>query len=260
VGNNFWTLGGQTYWGLTGLVEYYNLNTGATEMKSAWMMPQPVQAAGAAAIGTKIYVVGGFDGEQYLNTLQVFDTVAQTWETKTPAPSSLYLPVVVTYGNKLYVFSGYTTLEYDPGGDAWTAKAGPPVFSSEYAAGTRYGNTGKIWLLGGYGVTSNKVREYDAFADTWSDRPDLVYPHMFPAAVNYGTRVFCLQGYDATWNYQKAAEYFTTKWVPGVFISQPLIYPMATCLTDKIYVLGGQTYYYIDGSGFSRNVWRFTSP
>ena len=262
VGNNFWTIGGRTYWGLTGLVESYNLNTGAAQMQSEWMMPQPAIYAGAAAIGPKIYVVGGLDEEwQHVNTLQVFDTVAKTWETRAVPPGFFMdFPAVVSQGDKLYIFSDMVTLEYDPATDVWTPKAPAPV-PSVYAAGTRYGNAGKIWLLGGYADygTANKVRQYDTVADTWSDRPDLVYPHVWPAAVNYKNRVFCLQGYDANWEIQKAAEYFTTKWVPGVFISQPLYAPMAACLTDKIYVIGGSTYNYL-GQGLSRNVWRFTNP
>ena len=59
VNKDVWVIGGRTYWGIVAHVEKYSLDTNHTVVDSDWMMPTPVSNAGAASIGTKIYVVGG---------------------------------------------------------------------------------------------------------------------------------------------------------------------------------------------------------
>ena len=59
VNKDVWVIGGRTYWGIVAHVEKYSLDTNHTVVDSDWMMPTPVSNAGAASIGSKIYVVGG---------------------------------------------------------------------------------------------------------------------------------------------------------------------------------------------------------
>ena len=59
VNKDVWVMGGRTLWGIVGHVEKYSLDTNHTVIDSDWMMPTPVSNAGAANIGSKIYVVGG---------------------------------------------------------------------------------------------------------------------------------------------------------------------------------------------------------
>lgn len=40
----------------------------------------PLSYHGAAAVGYKIYIIGGFDGEGYFNTCRVYDTLNRSWQ------------------------------------------------------------------------------------------------------------------------------------------------------------------------------------
>lgn len=40
----------------------------------------PLSYHGAASVGFKIYIIGGFDGENYFNTCRVYDTLNRSWQ------------------------------------------------------------------------------------------------------------------------------------------------------------------------------------
>ena len=152
VDNDVWIIGGRTYWGIVPHVEKYSLDTNHTVIDSDWMMPTPVSNAGAASIGTKIYVVGGATEDPVTGNaipvanLQIFDTATQTWDTTgPPLPKALMQCAVTSLGGKLYVFGGlkstgtnsYAAVTdayvYDPVTNAWSSLAVLPT-ATAYAA------------------------------------------------------------------------------------------------------------------------------
>ena len=269
VGTEVWIFGGYTNWGQTGLVERYNLVSQRAIMDSLWMMPTPVAETGAGAIGSKIYVVGGWDAalSQSRDLLQIFDTKTRTWASGAPAPSVLYGPAVVAYGGKLYVFGGggggqsSNAYSYDPGTDAWSTLASLPQ-STVYAAAAPIGNTGKILVMGGgyWNSEMKTVQQYDVATDTWLTAPDI--PEMKKArsraaAINYGNKVFCLHGVGYGGDYFPDSEYYAGGiWRNTLFGSQALYGAVAGRYLDKIFTLGG----YDTNYRYSKNVWRFPSP
>ena len=111
VNKDVWVIGGRTYWGIVAHVEKYSLDTNHSVADSDWMMPTPVSDAGAASIGTKIYVVGGSTEDDAgsdipVANLQIFDTATLTWETGPPLPKALMKCAVTSVGGKLYAFGG----------------------------------------------------------------------------------------------------------------------------------------------------------
>lgn len=40
----------------------------------------PLSYHGAATVGFKIYIIGGFDGDSYFNTCRVYDTLNRSWQ------------------------------------------------------------------------------------------------------------------------------------------------------------------------------------
>ncbi len=267
VGSDVWIIGGAADWGVTGLVERYNLASNYAIMDSRWMMPTPVHNSGGAAIGTKIYVVGGYDAlSQNLDTLQIFDTTTHTWSNGKDAPSVLYGPAVVAYGGKVYVFGGggggssTNAYAYDPGTDAWTTLANMPQ-NTIFAAAAPIGTTGKILVMGGgwSGSEQSVVQQYDVAANTWltaPDIPNMKKPRSAAAGINYGNTVFCLHGSATQGDLLADSEYYSSGvWKNTIFGSQQLYRLVAGRYQDKIFILCGY-----DGNAYSNNVWRFPSP
>jgi N-acetylneuraminic acid mutarotase len=179
------------------------------------MMPTPVSNAGAASIGSKIYIVGGATEDPTttnaipVNNLQIFDTATRTWDTGPPLPKALMQCAVTSVGAKLYAFgglikSGSTTYSavkdayvFDPVANAWDDVTALPT-ATAYASIAPTAS-GKIWVMGGFtgstqGTQQRLVQEYDPVADTWTQQRQLVRPRGGAAGINYGGQVYCLRG------------------------------------------------------------------
>ena len=185
VNKDVWVIGGRTYWGIVGQVEKYSLDTNHSVADSDWMMPTAVSNAGAASIGSKIYVVGGSTEDDAgvvtpVANLQIFDTATRTWQTGPPLPKALMQCAVTSVGAKLYVFGGlikgtgttYTavndTYVFNPAANAWGVVKVLPT-ATVYAAVAPTA-AGKIWVMGGFSSSSmtsqqRLVQEYDPAAE-----------------------------------------------------------------------------------------------
>jgi subtilisin family serine protease len=256
VGNNVWIIGGRTYWGTVPHVEKYSLDTKRAVSDSQWMMPTPVSNAGAASIGSKIYVVGGATENSAGNfipmaNLQIFDTNTLTWEDGPPLPKALMQCAVTSLGGKLYAFGGLKssgtssyaaandTSVFDPGTNSWSTLTVLPT-AAAYAAVAPTAS-GKIWVMGGFSSSTNTsqlrlVQEYDPALNRWTAQPHLIRPRGGAAGINFAGLVYSLRGtkpyiqntsiydeyadgewYNANWDY----------WMPsimnylGIWVSPP---------------------------------------
>ncbi len=97
-------------------------------------MPTGRRWLSAAALDSKIYVVGGFRnlGSPELPIMEVYDPQTNTWTRKADMPTPKKGLASCTLDGKLYVVgmtpsSNKTALEvYDPGTDSWTVKPDMP--------------------------------------------------------------------------------------------------------------------------------------
>lgn len=107
-----------------------------------------------AAVGSKIYVIGGVDRNGVLiNTVEAFDTLNNTWSTKSPLPTARSnMAVAVDEAGRIWTAGGINSNRtdkvelYDPVTDTWRAE--PSLLDARQgAAGTLAG--GRLWVLGG---------------------------------------------------------------------------------------------------------------
>ncbi len=105
-------------------------------------------------MGSKIYAIGGYNNNGYLNTVQAYDTVANAWTAQAPMPTARYFLAVAGSGGNLYAIGGSGTIgssntveAYDPVANAWTTKTPMPTARNGLAAA---GSGGNIYVIGGY--------------------------------------------------------------------------------------------------------------
>ncbi|MCX6023385.1 MAG: hypothetical protein NTZ05_16985, partial [Chloroflexi bacterium] len=174
---------------------------------------------GAAAIGSKIYVVGGRDNAlpltgTPLGVNQEYDTSTGIWTLKAPMPIPMMdIQSTVASGGKVYVFGGYTDNAtgdanarkapsravqiYDPATDAWTFGAALPTPRSNFIVGEC---GGRLYAIGGLDANKaalGKVEGYDPSFNTWvRSADDVVTPRAGFAAgpVGTGTTVWAVGG------------------------------------------------------------------
>jgi hypothetical protein len=147
-------------------------------------MPTARYAAAAAAIGTKIYVLGGINVAATgtpLGTNEIYDTVHNKWSTGAAMPTPRWAFGVAAVQGKLYAIGGQATgnvqtnvvEEYDPVHDSWTTKTPMPT-SRDSLSVAPVGTF--AYAIGGYGGGSRlaTVERYDTVHDKWVMRTSLL--------------------------------------------------------------------------------------
>lgn len=98
-------------------------------------MPTPRDWFGAAALGDKIYVVGGFGSDHHLNIVEIYVPATDSWiRGVAPMPTARSNLRVAILNGKVYVIGGMdghsdhlgTTEEYDPIANTWAEKGPLP--------------------------------------------------------------------------------------------------------------------------------------
>lgn len=157
------------------------------------IMPSPRSEMAAAALGSKIFVVGGSPGT--LDTMEVYDVDSDSWisseeldendpsatTTVTPLPLAVNHAAAASYDGRLYVVGGYleerTPSEklffYDPSSDTWTQGADMPT---PRAALTANFINDKLYAVGGTNNGANALstlEQYDPSTNTWEELPSM---------------------------------------------------------------------------------------
>jgi N-acetylneuraminic acid mutarotase len=189
--------------------------------QNRWRARAPMPTArGALAVGVidgKIYAVGGKrepkeDGgkkagrEEILNTLEVYDPVADTWQTLPPMPTPRDHVTAAVLDGRLYVIGGrrgsvgssMTVNEmYDPKTQRWTTKAPMPSKRSGIAAAV-LGR--RIYIFGGEAkkgpeyIAFNLTESYNPDTDQWTIHPPMAQArHGLGAAASEG-RIYVIAG------------------------------------------------------------------
>ena len=204
------------------------------------LMPIPASNICAAAIGDDIYIPGGSDtAAVYLDTLQVYNTTSDTWQTiaTDPLPEAKLGHGCAAVDGKLYIYGGQTTggvysnsaHVYDPAaaaGSRWTAL--PNMSTTRgFLAGAAV--NGKVYAVGGRdGVTANfaYVEAFDPADGLWHTVTAMSTARGGPGAMVAGDLLIACGGgwttylntceaYDTTLGYAGVWETLSTTMIQG---------------------------------------------
>jgi N-acetylneuraminic acid mutarotase len=167
-------------------------------------MPTTRYYFGAAAIGNKIYAVGGQNG--WLDVLERYDSVANTWSTLAPMPTPRTGVAAAALGGLLYAVGGNSstagsspvvaTVEaYDPTTNTWATKAPMPTARDGLALGVM---NGKLYAIGGrnsvFGSALNTVEVYDPTTNTWASKTPLPGARTWHGIAVHNSRLYVIGG------------------------------------------------------------------
>jgi N-acetylneuraminic acid mutarotase len=217
-------------------------------------MPTARQEVAVAALGTKIYVIGGFGaGAEPVATVEVYDVPTDSWQVRAPYPVPVHPAAAAVAGGRLVVMGGYTggrvgwtrlasVHEYDPARNVWVRRASmltPRGALAVAALGER------LHALGGDadGVTGEH-EVYDPRADRWTRAATMPTARDHLAAVAVGTRVWALGGRTSFFGTQYATveiyEPATDSWRVGQPLPAGRGGLAAAAIGDRVYVFGGE--------------------
>lgn len=212
VGSTFYLMGGETTGGARNIT-CWKLDIPGNTWSSIADMPHNgtgnggVSNVDSAAVGTDIYLIGGWNGTVGSSRVLKYDTVANAWseDAANPCPVTVYANVCVASGGKVYVIGGNqggtivgAVRIYDPSapsGSRWSTGASMSV-ARQYAAGCEIG--GLLYVVGGIGsaTTDQKTAAevYDPGANTWTTLASLSLGRGGPALFSLGGKPYCVTG------------------------------------------------------------------
>lgn len=156
---------------------------GAAAQVGVWetRAPYPIEATevAAAAIGDKVYVVGGIIRTGVTNRLFIYDAFTDTWSEGAPLPitGGVDHANVAALNGKFYFLGGIrigtsfvtgSAFEYDPAANTWTERATMPT--PRGASGVAVLG-GRIYVAGGLAAGGASVNNFEAFdpaGNTWA--------------------------------------------------------------------------------------------
>jgi N-acetylneuraminic acid mutarotase len=226
---------------------------GADTWSTAPAMPVAAKGHAAVAIGSRIYVTGGYSQTAPgLRTLQVFDTTTGSWSLKAPMPYELREHATAATAGQLWVFGGdglgfdtANALSYDIATDTWSSRA--PMLRA--GRGLRAVTVdGKPLVMGGYGSTwvpdagyYRLVQQYDPGTNTWTARSDMLLPLATFGAAAIDRTVFVAGGgnWERALAEVSAYDVAADRWTARTQMPVRLDAPRAEAVGGKVYVMQG---------------------
>lgn len=156
-------------------------------------------------IGNKVYVGGGYDGDDRLIDFWEFDQTTGTWLQKADFPGTpRNSAVAFAINGKGYIGTGYDEddnklkdfWEYDPATNAWIRKADFGGTARYNAVG--FSISGKGYIATGYdGNYLKDMWEYDPVANSWLQKASLGGSKRSDAvAFVYNNRAYIVTGFN----------------------------------------------------------------
>ncbi len=140
-------------------------------------MPEARQAAGAALLRGRVYVVGGSGSRgEVLDSVESYDPILNNWFAAASLPQALHHVAVAVAGDRLYAIGGLSgsgatavraVYAYDADADHWERRADLPTARGA-AAAVVIGS--QIYVVGGQrdGRAVADLATYDVDTDTWT--------------------------------------------------------------------------------------------
>ncbi|XP_071451571.1 kelch-like protein 10 [Hetaerina americana] len=256
----------------TSFIEAYDIRS------DRWFLSLSVDSSprayhGIVALNGNIYVIGGFDGNNYFNTMRQYNPVMKTWTDRacmyTPR---CYVSTCVLDG-QIYALGGYdghlrlkSGERYTPSCNQWDMIA--PMHLQRSDAGASALN-GKVYIVGGFDGTSvlNSAEMYDPKTNQWTYIVSMRAPRSGVSLAVYHNYLYAIGGFDGSnrlSSVERLCPGFHHRWqsVPDM-INQRSNFAAAE-LDDLLFIVGGfngnttipQVEYYDD----DKHVWNHASP
>lgn len=217
-------------------------------------MPTARQEVAVAALGGRVFVIGGFGpGAEPVATVEAYDPATDRWETRAPLPAPTHHAAAAVVDGRLFVVGGYTggrlswtaqqTLyEYDPARDSWATRAPLPTARGALAA---VALGGRLHAVGGSADAVTGAHEvYDPATDRWSAALPLPTPRDHLTAVAFQSRLWAIGGRSAFLGTQfDVVEIYdpaSGRWSPGPPLPVGRGGLAAAALGDRLFVFGGE--------------------
>jgi len=198
------------------------------------------QEMAAAALGGRIYAVGGFAGRANANT--IYDPSGNSWSVGADLPVMTDHAWTVSVGGRLYEGGGSSNrvFAYDPAADRWAEAA-----SSAYVhGGTPVAAViaGQIYVAGGSGGTmaGNELEVYDPAADRWTTRAPMSCGRNHTAGGAIDGKLYVAGGRPGSQDCLEVYDPAADAWTRKVAMPTGRSGAAGAVVGDCLYIFGGE--------------------
>jgi N-acetylneuraminic acid mutarotase len=214
----------------------------------------PRYYVGVAALGERVFVVGGFGAGPQSMAVTAYDTTKGSWQTLQPLPGSFQMPNVAAVNGTLYVLGGLEqkmTLAYDAAHDQWQPRSAVPVERGRGQSAVGVWGT-KILIAGGVipgqsanglntGMRQHEVLAYDTATDSWEPLPDLALTRGYCMGAVIGDHFWVMGGSSdfARTDDVTVLDLNARTWTDQPALPITLSSAGVAVLGDRVYLVGG---------------------
>lgn len=230
----------------------------APDMPLTWTMHDDAPSArtevATAAIGERLYVLGGFTGGITATPAMIYyDAAIDAWATAAMYPVPIHHTATASLDGKLYAFGGYNAVPfratsasfvYDPGSDTWSPVADLPLARGAHRA---VALDDGILIAGGVGPDGGYLAStvfYDPVTDQYTPRAPMQTAREHFAMARVGDDVYAATGRvgDFSTNMASAEVYDPARdaWTPIADASIPRGGGSGDSLHGLFVVVGGE--------------------
>ncbi|WP_270943217.1 phage tail protein [Romboutsia lituseburensis] len=176
--------------------ESYNPKTDEVIVKAN--MPTARQGLTSSVVDKSIYCIAGGQGVDPYGINEVYDTVTNTWSTKSSCRNRDFACSSTVDGLIYVIGGGYNGNMlsdnecYNPITNTWTRKTSLP--STKIGAISEVVD-GIIYCIGGTSVSANSTCVYNPVTNTWTTKANMTQPRMYCSSAVAGKNIYVFGGH-----------------------------------------------------------------
>ncbi|KAM9324434.1 kelch-like protein 10 [Gastrophryne carolinensis] len=260
------SIGGWSRGGPTNAIETYNCRADLW-LNVTFSEESPRAYHGAAYLNGFIYLIGGFNGLDYFNSVRKFDPVTKRWNEAGPMHCKRCYVSVTVLGNCIYAMGGFdghirlnTVERYEPETNQWTLIAPMHEERSDANATT---HKDKIYICGGFNGNEclATAEVYSLKTMQWSLISSMTCARSGVGVIAYGNHVYAIGGFDGITRL-RTVEYYnpgTNTWQHTTPMNNRRSNFAVEEIEDMIFVVGGynghKTTSYVERYDEKTNKW-----
>lgn len=207
-----------------------NLNTGEFKTLARGSLGQR-RYMGIAHHNGDIYLIGGYDGSNYVNMVFKYNIATNTYTQLANIPANGQPIKAKVYNGKIYCTSiSNTVYVYDIATNTWTQ--GTPMLHACYSSSLQIYNN-KLYVIGGHGA-ANKIQVFDFSTNTWSSI-DMPFYTMHGASAIHNDKIYILCGYNGSTYSNELYVYDFTNFKKLPSFSKNIGYPSSALYRNKLH-------------------------
>ncbi len=225
-------------------------------------MPIPVTHMGSAVVGSDIWIIGGFTGDDAnpgpaVTAVQIYNTITDTWSAGPDLPNAIASGASTTNGNKIHYFGGLLADRQTDTGDhyvldlanieaGWVTATPLPNPRNHHSAESV---NGVVYAIGGQFGHDTSTQDtkllhgYDPATDQWTKLSDLPEErsHFEPGTSVHNGDILIVGGRKGSSFFNEITQYDPqlNVWTELCVLPENLMAPVAHPFGDRLIVSSG---------------------